>query len=1092
MDIQNNFIKGRMNKSLDERLIPPGEYVDALNIEVSSIEGTNIGSVKNIKGNTQKTTIKYNGSPISSSAVCLGAVENGATATIYWFVHSPVDGVDMIVSYNENIDALTYHVVSTSVLNFDALNLITGVNLIDDLLLWTDNRNQPRKINVNRSYPQPIAGVDQITEADIALIVAPPTEAPTVVMKNISGFENYMDIRFVCFGYRYKYEDGEYSALSQFSDAAFVPGGFQFDEDTYSNNGMLNVLNGADVSFNTGSDRVVGIDLCFKLNDSNIINVIEKFNKEEQGWPDNSVQTIEFGPKKIYTTLPESELLRVYDNVPRLAKAQTIMGNRVMFGNYIDGYNIELSDTEPIEIDFTLSPESEGVLPPDVMQSSGSNDNASYTAPPSPPSGPYDNVVTMDFSNVGAIEEGDVIQIELVMNGAEISSVSGIPPAANQGEFSVSIGIVVDANYANINAFSSSAAFQAAVGNALNIQPIANACIGGTLSDRFACAANVPALSGSSYIKGGYGYSALGQGFGDYPYLSTTANTIDLAIPAMYFTGSATFWQYYSVDVAKCEFSYIKAHYNRSLHSNRSYELGIVYMDEFGRNTTALVCDTNSAFFAPSTSVDRNFIKVFINSLPPYWATRYKFVAKPSKGAYNIIYSDESYSSAALGTWFRLEGQNQLVAGIGTKLFVKKDALGPTTSEVVVEILDVQFQSTDFILGAPSGLYMKVNDGLFSRGVAGDVIVFETEPDEVNDAIYYESSQNFAIVGGYHQGNLLNQGAVQPAVSDLDFFNCYTFGNGVEGYKIDDGVAARGVVLGNRFSSVANEDYSEAHRFASITYSGVYQGETNINKLNEFNLALANYDDLEKSFASIQKMYGRQTDVLVLQEDKISYVLAGKNLLSDSSGGGAITSVPEVLGTQIARLEEYGISLNPESFAAFGYDKFFTDAKRGAVLRLYGSAYSNEQLIVVSESGMGSWFRDEFNASMDSQKIGGYDPYLDEYVLSIKPDSPVEMPEVIVPCGTFIDTDSEDDSVEEFTLALGKDTGSFNMAWTIGPIGGTIEFQVIYNGVTTSSGPVSSSGSMAVSKPTAFPTTATVRIITVGIGGQYTLEIGCL
>lgn len=269
----------------------------------------------------------------------------------------------MIVSYNEVIDALTYHVVSTSVLNFDPKYLITGVNIIDDLLLWTDNRNQPRKINTNRSYPQPVAGVDQITEADIALIVAPPTQSPTVAMKNISGFENYMDVRFVCFGYRYKYEDGEYSALSQFSDAAFVPGDFRFNEETYSNDGMLNVLNGADVSFNTGSDRVVGIDLCFKLNDSNIINVIEKFNKEEQGWADNTTQTIEFGAKKIYTTLPQSELLRVYDNVPRLAKAQTIMGNRVMFGNYVDGYNIELADTQPIEIDFTLSAQSEAVLP---------------------------------------------------------------------------------------------------------------------------------------------------------------------------------------------------------------------------------------------------------------------------------------------------------------------------------------------------------------------------------------------------------------------------------------------------------------------------------------------------------------------------------------------------------------------------------------------------------------------------------------------------------------------------------------------------------------------------------------------------------
>ena len=30
--IQKNFIKGRMNKSVDERLVPQGEYIDALNV----------------------------------------------------------------------------------------------------------------------------------------------------------------------------------------------------------------------------------------------------------------------------------------------------------------------------------------------------------------------------------------------------------------------------------------------------------------------------------------------------------------------------------------------------------------------------------------------------------------------------------------------------------------------------------------------------------------------------------------------------------------------------------------------------------------------------------------------------------------------------------------------------------------------------------------------------------------------------------------------------------------------------------------------------------------------------------------------------
>ena len=70
-------------------------------------------------------------------------------------------------------------------------------------------------------------------------------------------------------------------------------------------------------------------------------------------------------------------------------------------------------------------------------------------------------------------------------------------------------------------------------------------------------------------------------------------------------------------------------------------------------------------------------------------------------------------------------------------------------------------------------------------------------------------------------------------------------------------------------------------------------------------------------------MHARETDILILQEDRITYVLASKNLISDSTGGGVIASVPQILGTQIARIEEYGISYNPESFVAHGYDYVF-------------------------------------------------------------------------------------------------------------------------------------------------------------------------
>ena len=54
-----NFIAGRMNKVVDERLIPDGEYIDALNVRMGSTEKSEIGVIENTKGNTKLTTIKY-------------------------------------------------------------------------------------------------------------------------------------------------------------------------------------------------------------------------------------------------------------------------------------------------------------------------------------------------------------------------------------------------------------------------------------------------------------------------------------------------------------------------------------------------------------------------------------------------------------------------------------------------------------------------------------------------------------------------------------------------------------------------------------------------------------------------------------------------------------------------------------------------------------------------------------------------------------------------------------------------------------------------------------------------------------------------
>ena len=59
-EIKNLFTSGKMNKDLDERIIPNNQYRDALNIQVSNSEGGEIGAIKNILGNIARFNSAYN------------------------------------------------------------------------------------------------------------------------------------------------------------------------------------------------------------------------------------------------------------------------------------------------------------------------------------------------------------------------------------------------------------------------------------------------------------------------------------------------------------------------------------------------------------------------------------------------------------------------------------------------------------------------------------------------------------------------------------------------------------------------------------------------------------------------------------------------------------------------------------------------------------------------------------------------------------------------------------------------------------------------------------------------------------------------
>lgn len=263
-------------------------------------------------------------------------------------------------------------------------------------------------------------------------------------------------------------------------------------------------------------------------------------------------------------------------------------------------------------------------------------------------------------------------------------------------------------------------------------------------------------------------------------------------------------------------------------------------------------------------------------------------------------------------------------------------------------------------------------------------VVFETVPTDTNQDIYYELSNTYPIIGGNHYGNAQDQViGFDPAIVDLNKiyninenldFNAFAWGNNVESYRIRDDFNAATMEFSPRANSTV-EGYAEQTLVQALTYSGVYQQTTAINRLNEFNLSLGNFKYLDRFFGAIEKIYARDTDLVVLQENKISKVLYGKNLLSDSTGGGVVASIPEVLGTQIAYVGEYGISNNPESFAIWGNNLYFTDARRGAVLQL-----AENGLFEISSNGMKNWFK--ANLDPATQKLGMFDPYFEHYVLA--------------------------------------------------------------------------------------------------------------
>jgi len=179
---------------------------------------------------------------------------------------------------------------------------------------------------------------------------------------------------------------------------------------------------------------------------------------------------------------------------------------------------------------------------------------------------------------------------------------------------------------------------------------------------------------------------------------------------------------------------------------------------------------------------------------------------------------------------------------------------------------------------------------------------------------------------------------------------------------------------------LVEEEAQLQRRGNAMIYSGIFNSRTGINQTNVFSVADNITKAVDPRYGSIQKLYAEDTRLIIFQEEKVSSALIDKDAIYTAEGGNLTTLANIVIGSIVPYAGEYGISQNPESFAVYGYRKYFTDRNKGVVLRL-----SADGMTEISAYGMKDWFRDNLNEiGAEGKLVGGWDIHNKQYTLSLQ------------------------------------------------------------------------------------------------------------
>jgi len=928
---QKQFAGGGLNQDVDENFLKPNDWTNALNIRNTDRFNSADGVISNIQGNNLVSFTLPGG-----TNKCIGSYANEQTKKYYSFIWNS-GGLHTITEYDTTTSAVVT-VLQASYLNFQQYELINGVGIIDEnLLYWTDGFNPPRGIDITKAK----TGTYYTNSTSISLIKPPPQSliiASYANDTNTTTASNRLKSQLFQFRYLYIYEDGSRSAWSSISALPLPQLELNSSVDTtpFKNNNI-------DLTFDIGTNYVKTIEIAALAQGVTpsgttsdwftILTIDRAYLTTYPGVMEflavGNNRTYKFFNDGLYQSVDVKEVDLPYDFVPLKSKCLDIVnGNVLVLGNNTEGYNNISGSLDTFNVQLGVS----------------------YSVPST-------NPLTIT----------DPTGLAFTFSGIPIGN--GNPPPASDS---------LTSNWNIPNPF----------GGRLNVSTSANPW-------------NVPTLASGSLFGAiqDFGLALKNASFAIDPnnyYQFDAVTGVQQVTPTSVRLNFTKFGDPLTLTLSLTNAT-ASANSTPSYKTNSKYQLGLVYYDEFNRSSYVQTNDKLSSLSGGCVIQTSSFgavegkvpsIAFTIKHSAPPWATKYQWVRTEQLSHKKFLFWAASsvvanpnntnlldLNIASLKTYNTANNDSILAYQYseGDRCTIHKDDVGWRSG---YDVSVTNFAESTGVLT------IQKSTAASALSATGNPILLEvytpkTRNNTSTDNFFYEFAEVYSCSGGVHSvsagtfraGDIYNRTRVIPPA--------------VTGTQLEDPNFSDFYVSNFSSNGRANIAAPQAKQLTlptDIRYSDTYVPNTNINGLSRFYGDA--FDTYDRVNGSIQKLSVRDNYLMTFQELKTGYIPIEQSIIEDQGGGNPNVAISTKLLNKIRYFAgDYGVGRNPESVARFAGTFYFADPNRNEILRIRDGIQS------VSKIGMDSYFTAKLSftkTQTNAQILGTYDPRNNEYIVSFK------------------------------------------------------------------------------------------------------------